>query len=30
MILKPRSGATQGHWLWYQWKARVQIPISDQ
>jgi len=20
----------QGHWFWYQWKARVHIPISDQ
>jgi len=28
--VKPRSGVNQGHWFWYQWKARVHIPISDQ
>jgi len=27
---KPGSEVTQGYWFWYQWKARVQIPISDQ
>jgi len=30
VILKPGSGVTHGHWFWYQWKARVRIPISDQ
>jgi len=30
VTLKPGSGFTQGHWFWYQWKARVHIPISDQ
>jgi len=28
--LKLGSGITQGHWFWYQWTARVHIPISDQ
>jgi len=28
--LKTGSGVTQGHWFWYQWKARVHIPTSDQ
>jgi len=30
VTLKPGPGVTQGHWFWYQWKARVHIPISDQ
>jgi len=30
VTLKPGSGVTEGHWFWYQWKACVRIPISDQ
>jgi len=30
VTLKPGPGVTQGHWFWYQWKARVHISISDQ
>jgi len=29
VTLKPGSGVSQGHWFWYQWKACIRIPISD-